>query len=101
MIHEAMSVAAAFVRWVSAGSPMRTKAEQERILAEFCLQCEFYNHNRRACELCGCGMRINGNKLLWATESCPFTPPRWRGIETNAKEANDGSQGEAGSKAGS
>ena len=63
----------AIVKWISAGRPVRSDEEVERIYNQFCNSCEFKLN--RSCILCGC--KVNKaksalfNKIKMATEECP------------------------------
>jgi len=75
-IGQALSYGAALIRWRNAGKPVRPPEEQAAIL-KICISCQFFRHNGAKCELCGCGLKLGGEKLSWATEACPAVPPKW------------------------
>lgn len=81
LISRGISYAAALARWVAAGRPKRGRRERRRIFEEICKPCENYLPEPTGCggrcRLCGCALNINKQKLLWATEECPASPPRW------------------------
>jgi len=66
------------------GCPIRTAREIERIY-KICEACPQFIAGSKPyagnCKLCGCKLNISEqktfNKIKWATESCPDTPPRW------------------------
>lgn len=65
-------------RWTKAGKPERTDEEVAEIYDTFCKPCKFFTGT--GCKLCGCLInreRRHMNKLRWATEKCPHTPPFW------------------------
>lgn len=67
-------LAGAVVKWIAAGSPVRT---QEQIDAAFdiCKSCEFFKGegDSGTCQKCGCYVNRVGvlNKIRMATEKCP------------------------------
>jgi len=72
---KAFNYAAAVVRWIEAGRPVRSDQETEQIIS-ICKGCMHYMNNH--CRLCGC--RLHGNaalfsKIRMATEHCPIG--RW------------------------
>ena len=63
--------AAAVVRWIAAGRPVREDSEVERI-AEICRACPEFERGR--CRVCGCrllGRSALVSKVRMATEHCP------------------------------
>ena len=68
----------AAARWVAAGMPTRTPEATNKLHENKCKPCEHFQND--ACKLCGCPVSRAGNwrnKLAWATEGCPATPPRF------------------------
>ena len=72
------NLAASSDRWVEAGCPVISSAGLERRRG-ICHACEHWNPSalfglgRCGHPDCGCSVL----KLVWATEKCPLTPPRW------------------------
>lgn len=61
----------AWLRWKAAGSPVRSDEAIAAIRA-ICQGCEHYDDG--TCKRCGCGVKKGswlGDKVAWATESCP------------------------------
>ena len=81
LLRQAWNYSAAVTAWMLAGSPTRSQAEIDRLLA-VCQACpHFASGARPHCRLCGCSLNSapDGlmNKIAMATESCPDSPPRW------------------------
>lgn len=71
----------ALARWNLAGQPLRSEAEQQRVL-DICKGCPLFEPNKKPnrpgnCGICGCKLNIKNGKIAWATESCPLVPPKW------------------------
>lgn len=81
-IHQIWTFTSAVAKWKSAGSPLRSQPEIDRIFA-VCQACpQFINDGSRPrCRLCGCSLNQgpNGltNKIAMATETCPIKPSKW------------------------
>src|SRR3990167_1346790 len=75
-IGQSLSYAKALLRWRTAGKPVRSPEEQAAIL-QICKSCQFFNPNGAKCRLCGCGLKLGGDKVRMATEQCPADPPKW------------------------
>lgn len=75
IIKRAGQYAKAIARWTAAGSPTRTQAEIDGLLA-VCRGCRQYNAQHAACAKCGCNVNSQAsglaNKLAMATEHCPL-----------------------------
>lgn len=77
------NVTTAAKRWQRAGRPVREEAVVRRMFEAYCRPCKHYvpsgRLDRGSCGLCGCrvNLRRGINKLRWATESCPDTPPKF------------------------
>lgn len=84
-IGQAVSYGKAYMRWVSAGQPVRSPEEQQRILTEVCAPCQFFRPNQSNCSLCGCGLKLGTGKILLGTESCPASPPKWTAMKTETR----------------
>ena len=62
---------------------MRSEKLVARLFQVCCLPCKRFipagRADRGRCELCGCRVNLKTglNKLRWATESCPDTPPKF------------------------
>lgn len=83
LLRRAATFAAAELRWIAAGRPVRS-VERVAELFTVCKACEHFQLGARdgegKCRLCGCQLRRAGgllNKIQMATESCPAQPPRW------------------------
>ena len=75
-----LGYAMANARWAYYGFPVRSEAEQARILETICRPCPLFQPMKRGgkCKHCGCGLNLSkGGKLNMATEACPDTPSRW------------------------
>lgn len=76
-IGAATSYAMAYAHWVAAGQPVRSTEDQQEIIQEHCIPCQFFRPNGPRCELCGCSLKLKSERLTWATTHCPANPPRW------------------------
>jgi len=65
----------AFIKWMRAGKPVRTKEEVEHIHTTWCDPCEWYDKQRKRCKGCGCKVTLGSvaimNKIKMGTEHCP------------------------------
>lgn len=65
----------AVVRWNRAGKPTRNDEEVEKIIIDFCKQCNWYDSKKKRCKGCGCKVTNGGmaifNKVRMSTEHCP------------------------------
>ena len=72
------------VEWIKGGKKVRPKKERERIYNDVCSPCPEFKDAPLIggqCKICKCFLhpsREKGNKLAWATTSCPDSPPRWK-----------------------
>jgi hypothetical protein len=72
----AKNLAVALAKHIAdAGKKVTFEQYQERL--EICNKCELRLKNRCTHPKCGCFLDI---KAWWASEQCPYTPPKWPGI---------------------
>jgi len=62
-------------KWISGGRPVRSNGEVEKIHADYCTRCDWYERESQKCKGCGCNVKSEGivllNKIKMATEHCP------------------------------
>lgn len=61
-----------------AGQPVRAPEEVQTERLAVCAACSDFIPDENRCGLCGC--KTKGwvlNKIKWATERCPASPPKW------------------------
>jgi hypothetical protein len=68
LIQKAANLASATAKWIKAGRPIASPAQQAERL-EICSKCEAFNAARTQCRFCGCNLRL-AVKML--TKTCPL-----------------------------
>lgn len=75
LISQARTYWKAVKKWVAGGRPVRSDSEVQKIHANYCLQCDWYDKPSQRCKGCGCKVKPAGkallNKAKMATEHCP------------------------------
>jgi hypothetical protein len=84
-----------FAAWVAAGRPRRDPEYVTWLFVTHCEPCGNYDPELKICSICECFVSEKSdelNKLVWATEGCPMSKPKFQS-DVGPEDGGDGTGG--------